>query len=139
MNVSTEMLDSVLRTEEAMKVDLAKAEKDNNTIYLQPVPPFTSLPPTEGALLVKATLPSCCSPDSPRSPQVPMFRGVRRSHTVQTREWRAWAYMPTYPGRSILPPFPPLRSPLLPLRASFPPALPSSSTVVWTSYSQNPL
>ncbi|GFR44801.1 hypothetical protein Agub_g6136, partial [Astrephomene gubernaculifera] len=55
--ISTEMADSVNRTQELVQQLLARAEKDNNSIYLMKVPSFPELPPTPGALLVKAAPP----------------------------------------------------------------------------------
>jgi hypothetical protein len=56
------MLDSVNRMQESIQVSLAKAEKDNNSIFLQRVPNFGDIPLTQGALLVKATPPTCIDP-----------------------------------------------------------------------------
>ncbi|KAG2435427.1 hypothetical protein HYH02_011927 [Chlamydomonas schloesseri] len=53
-----EMLDSVNKTQELVQALLAKAEKDNNSIYLMKVPAFADLPPTTGALLVKPVAPT---------------------------------------------------------------------------------
>ncbi|KAG2490070.1 hypothetical protein HYH03_011535 [Edaphochlamys debaryana] len=56
--ISTDMTDSVNRTQELVQSLLARAEKENNSIYLMKVPAFADLPPTTGALLVKAAPPS---------------------------------------------------------------------------------
>eukprot|EP00198_Chlamydomonas_reinhardtii_P012800 XP_001702137.1 programmed cell death protein 6-interacting protein [Chlamydomonas reinhardtii] len=53
--IGQEMLDSVNKTQELVQALLAKAEKDNNSIYLMKVPAFADLPLTTGALLVAPT------------------------------------------------------------------------------------
>ena len=60
--VSNEMFDSVGRIQDSIQTALVKAEKDNNSVYLQRVPPFADLPPTQGAMLVKATAPTYLDP-----------------------------------------------------------------------------
>ena len=60
--VSTEMFDSVSLLQDSIQLSLTKAEKDNGSVYLQRVPAFAELPPTQGAMLVKATPPTCLQP-----------------------------------------------------------------------------
>ena len=56
------MFDSVSRMQDAIQTSLLKAEKDNNSVYLQRVPPFADVPVTQGALLVKSLPPTCLDP-----------------------------------------------------------------------------
>ena len=67
-NVSKEMLGSISIMQESIKMSLSKAEKSNATIYLQRIPKFCDIPVTDGALMVKATPPTCLEP--------PMIGGV---------------------------------------------------------------
>lgn len=41
--VSKEMADSLKGTEEVLTLALTKAQKDNNTVYLERVPPFAGV------------------------------------------------------------------------------------------------
>ncbi|KAI8477285.1 MAG: programmed cell death protein 6 interacting protein X [Monoraphidium minutum] len=56
--VSQELADSLRPLEEGLALALTKAQKDNNAIYLEKVPPFCDLPPITGACLVKASPPA---------------------------------------------------------------------------------
>lgn len=56
--VSKEMADSLKGTEELLTLALTKAQKDNNTVYLERVPPFADVPAITGALLVKSVPPT---------------------------------------------------------------------------------
>ncbi|KIY99284.1 pH-response regulator protein palA/RIM20 [Monoraphidium neglectum] len=56
--VSQEMSESLRPLEEGVALALTKAQKDNNTVYLEKVPPFADLPPITGACLVKAVPPT---------------------------------------------------------------------------------
>jgi hypothetical protein len=51
------MLDSVAAVVEAIQITLGKAERDNDSVYLESVPAFADLPPVQPALLVKAVPP----------------------------------------------------------------------------------
>jgi len=55
--VSSEMLDSLKPYEETLTLALTKAQKDNNTVYLERVPPFADLPAIQGAPLAKSVAP----------------------------------------------------------------------------------
>ncbi|GBF94332.1 hypothetical protein Rsub_06954 [Raphidocelis subcapitata] len=56
---SQELADSLKGLEASVALALSKAQKDNNAIYLEKVPPFAELPPIQGALLVKGAPPTC--------------------------------------------------------------------------------
>ncbi|EFJ43641.1 programmed cell death protein 6 interacting protein X [Volvox carteri f. nagariensis] len=62
--INSDMIESVNRTQELVQSLLAKAEKENNSIYLMKVPAFSELPVTSGALLVKSAAPSAGSLDA---------------------------------------------------------------------------
>jgi programmed cell death 6-interacting protein len=55
--VSQEMLDSLKPYEETLTLALTKAQKDNNTVYLERVPPFADLPAIQGAPLARSVTP----------------------------------------------------------------------------------
>jgi programmed cell death 6-interacting protein len=54
---SQELADSLRPLEESTALALRKAQKDNDAVYLERVPPFADLPPVQGALLVKPAPP----------------------------------------------------------------------------------
>ncbi|GBF91561.1 hypothetical protein Rsub_04301 [Raphidocelis subcapitata] len=56
--VSQELADSLRPLEESMALALRKAQRDNDAVYLEKVPPFADLPPLQGALLVKSAPPA---------------------------------------------------------------------------------
>ncbi|KAF8060549.1 BRO1 [Scenedesmus sp. PABB004] len=56
--VGKEMAESLKGTEEVLSLALTKAQKDNNTVYLERVPAFADVPPIVGAVLVKAVPPA---------------------------------------------------------------------------------
>ncbi|WIA15140.1 hypothetical protein OEZ85_001828 [Tetradesmus obliquus] len=56
--VSSEMADSLKSQEEVLTLALTKAQKDNNTVYLERVPAFADVPAVQPAILVKAAPPT---------------------------------------------------------------------------------
>eukprot|EP00878_Enallax_costatus_P005711 GHUV01005989.1.p1 GENE.GHUV01005989.1~~GHUV01005989.1.p1 ORF type:complete len:726 (+),score=266.47 GHUV01005989.1:1137-3314(+) len=56
--VGKEMAESLKGQEEQLQLALTKAQRDNNTVYLERVPPFADVPPIQPALLVKSVPPS---------------------------------------------------------------------------------
>ena len=54
---STVMQDTAKTLEETLARNLAKAERENATVYLQRILPASELPPVAGALLVKPIVP----------------------------------------------------------------------------------
>eukprot|EP00882_Tetradesmus_deserticola_P007422 GHRQ01007820.1.p1 GENE.GHRQ01007820.1~~GHRQ01007820.1.p1 ORF type:complete len:451 (+),score=222.51 GHRQ01007820.1:112-1464(+) len=56
--VSSEMVESLKPQEEVLTLALTKAQKDNNTVYLERVPAFADVPAIQPAVLVKAAPPT---------------------------------------------------------------------------------
>ncbi|KAL4858651.1 Vacuolar-sorting protein [Chlorella vulgaris] len=73
-NASKELQDNVVWKEQWIATRLQKAERDNNTVYLQRIPADVDLPPIVAASLVKPSPPTALKPTSEE--QGSMFTSV---------------------------------------------------------------